>query len=252
MGYPLLLFLAAQRLGACGEELLPGSLTQHVVVVVADIDVDGVVAVCTADTIHKWQVHHLGMLAQPPDVGFIACQTGAVDAALLTGANADSLAIFHIANAVALCVFQCDKRNHQVTTSSLGKILVLCGDVFKKGGGVKLYFIATLFKGDAKDLFALKGLRNIVGVYLDDVVGALPLGTQDFHRFGGEVGGYHAIAYLTLQQCGCHCIAGVAQCHKITVATHAVGTTGTGVSTSYGRKFLLDVIYEINLAKSVA
>ena len=55
LGYPFLLFLACEHLGLLLEELLPCAIAQHVVVVVGDIHVDGVVTVCTADIVNEGQ-----------------------------------------------------------------------------------------------------------------------------------------------------------------------------------------------------
>ena len=52
---PGLLLLAAERLGFLGEELLPFSFGKDVHVVVADVDVDGVVAVGAANARHEGQ-----------------------------------------------------------------------------------------------------------------------------------------------------------------------------------------------------
>ena len=61
--YPCFLLFHRQHFGLLLEELLPGAVAQHVVVVLGDIHVDGVVAVCTADIVHEGQIHHLRMLA---------------------------------------------------------------------------------------------------------------------------------------------------------------------------------------------
>ena len=45
LGYPLALLLAGEGFGLVLEELLPGALAEHVVALVADVDIDGVVAV---------------------------------------------------------------------------------------------------------------------------------------------------------------------------------------------------------------
>ena len=63
LGYPSGFLLACQRLRTLGEELLPSAVGQHVVVVVADIDIDGVVAVGAADARHEGQAHHFRVLA---------------------------------------------------------------------------------------------------------------------------------------------------------------------------------------------
>ena len=107
--YPGLLLFATEGLWLLGEELLPLAFGKDIHVVIADIDINRVVAVCATDAGDEGQGHHLRVLAEPPDVGLAACQTCAVDAALLTGSDADGLSVLHIANAVGLCVFQAQR-----------------------------------------------------------------------------------------------------------------------------------------------
>ena len=61
--------------------------------VVADVHINGVVAVGLGNIVTEGQVQHLVHVAQLPVVGLLARQTGAVDAALLAGAHADGLAV---------------------------------------------------------------------------------------------------------------------------------------------------------------
>ena len=63
LGNPGFLLFHRQHLGLSLEELLPGTVAKYIVVFVfRDIHIDGVVAICSADTIHKRQIHHLRML----------------------------------------------------------------------------------------------------------------------------------------------------------------------------------------------
>ena len=78
--------------------ILPCAIGQDVLVFIGEIDINGIVAVGTADVVHKLQAQSLGMLAQPPVIRFVPCQSGTVDAALLSGANADGLSILYIAD----------------------------------------------------------------------------------------------------------------------------------------------------------
>ena len=101
LGNPLFLLSQGQHLGLLGEELLPGSVAQHVVVLVLrDVNVDGVVAIGTTDTLLERQAHHLRMLAQPPNISLVASQTGTVDTALLTSTDTDGLAVLDVADRV--------------------------------------------------------------------------------------------------------------------------------------------------------
>ena len=89
LGDPIFLFLLCQHIGLHFEGVLPHAFGQHVVVLVGDIDVDGVIPVRAADVVYELQPQNLGVLTQPPDIRLVARQTGAVDAALLAGTYAD-------------------------------------------------------------------------------------------------------------------------------------------------------------------
>ena len=160
LGYPLFLFCQRQHLGLFGEELLPGTVAQHIVVLVLrDVHINGVVAVGTADALLEGQCKHLRMLAQPPDVGLVASQTGAMDAALLSGTNADGLSVLDVAYRVRLGVLQRDKCNNQVALGLGRERLVLGGDILKQGRVVQLAFVASLFEGPANALLGLDGCK---------------------------------------------------------------------------------------------
>ena len=113
LGYPFLLLLTGQRLGAGDEELLPCAVAEHVVVIIRDIHVDSIIAVGTANLLNPRKIEHTGMLAQPPNVSLVAGKAGTVNAALLTGTDADGLTVLDIANGVALRVFQRARRDYR-------------------------------------------------------------------------------------------------------------------------------------------
>ena len=76
---PCAFFFACQHFRFFCEELLPYSVCQYIVVIFADVDVDSVVAVCTADLFNPWQVQYFRMLAQIPDVCLVSCKASTVD-----------------------------------------------------------------------------------------------------------------------------------------------------------------------------
>ena len=149
------------------------------------------------------------MLTQPPDVSFVACQACTVDAALLSGTNADGLTVLDVANGVGLGVFQGNQGDDEVALSLWCEGLVLCGDVLKQGRVIQLDFITTLFKGYAEALLTLNGLGFVCRINLDDIIGTLTLVLEYLDGFSCEVGSNDTITYLTLQQKGCRSIAGV-------------------------------------------
>ena len=103
---PCAFFLSGQRFRFFGKEVFPNAVCQHIHIIVRDVHVDGVVAVCSADVLFKWQVEHLLMLTQIPDVCLVACQSGAVDSGLLTCADTDGWTVFDVADRVGLGVFE--------------------------------------------------------------------------------------------------------------------------------------------------
>ena len=102
---PSLFLFASQRFRFFGEEVFPYAVSQYILIIIGDVNVDGVVAVGTTDAVLKRQSQYLRILAQPPDISFTACQTSAVYAGLLAGADANSLTVFYVANGVGLSIF---------------------------------------------------------------------------------------------------------------------------------------------------
>ena len=200
--------------------------------VVRDIDIDGVVTVGPADTIDERQCHHLRMLAQPPDISLVSCQTGTVDTTLLTSTDTDGLSVLDIADRVTLCIFQGDECNDQVALGISGEHLVLSGDVLEQCGVIQFDLITSLLEGDAEHLLALHGLRNIVGVDLNHIIGSLALLSENLQSLFGITRSNHTVGNLTLQQRGGNCITGIRQSNEVTIGAHTVGTTGTSIGTS--------------------
>ena len=92
-----------------GEELFPYTLGQYIHAIVRDVHVDGVVPVGAADIRPERQSQNLRMLAEMPDVRLVPSQAGAMDAALLTSAHPDGLAVLGVADGIRLGVFQGDE-----------------------------------------------------------------------------------------------------------------------------------------------
>ena len=100
---PGLLVTFGQALGPFGEVVLPDAIGANVLLVAVDVAVDHVVAIRTAQIGTELQTQRLGMLTQEPGIGLGTRQTGAVDAALLTGADADGLSVIGEANGTPRC-----------------------------------------------------------------------------------------------------------------------------------------------------
>ena len=249
-GDPSLLFLRGQDLGADLKGVLPHAVGQHVLILVGGVDVNGVVPVRAADVVHELQTQHLGMLAQIPVVRLLACQTGAVDAALLACAHADGLTVLHVADGVGLGVFQSDEGHDHVDLGSLRKLLVFRDDVGQHLP-VDHKVIAALLEGDAEHILVLRGGGDVVRVDLDHVVAALLLGFQNFQRLVGIAGGDDAVGYLALEVLGGGGVADVGESGPVTVGAQAVSTPGADIGAGDGRE-LGGVIHEVDLPVHLA
>ena len=125
MAQVLFLLFGGQRRGLLGKGLGPDIVANDILRGVADVNINGVVPVGLCHIIAERQVEHLVHVAQLPVVGFLAGQTGAVDAALLAGAHADGLTIIGVAHAVGL------GKAHTVILSShiLSEVQAVCQQV---------------------------------------------------------------------------------------------------------------------------
>ena len=244
-GDPGGLLLAGEDLGPLGEPLLPLALGQHVVVLVGDVDVDRVVAVGATDAVGELEPEHLGVLAQVPGVGLVACEARAVDAALLAGAHADGLAVLHVADGVGLRVLERDQAHDHVDLGVVGDVLVLGHDVGQQVA-VDPEEVVPLLEGDAEDVLGLLGAADVVGVDLDDVVGALLLLGEDLERLGRVAGGDDAVGDLVLDVAGGARVAGLGEGRPVAVGAHAVGAAGADVGAGDRRELAL-VIHEVDL-----
>ena len=241
---PLKPFLAREGCGPGREELLPLSVSQHVVRVVAGVHVNRVVAVGPLDSVHEWQLKHAGALAQPPLVGLVPGQAGAVDAALLSRAYSDGLPVLDVADGVGLGVFQDNQRDEEIVNLFLGQVLVLGDDVLE-AVRVQLDEVVPLLEAHAEDLLALDFRRNIVLVHLDDAVAALLLCLEDFKRVRVVAGGDDAVGDFLLYEEGRRKVAVVGQGDEVPEGGHPVRTAGTGIGAGERGK-LRSLIDEVN------
>ena len=226
----LFLFLRGQGCGLLGEGLGPDIVADDILGGVTDIHINGIVAVGLGDIVTEGQVQHLVHVAQLPIVGLLACQTGAVDAALLAGTHADGLTACGVADTVGLGVFQGDKGNDQVPLLLLGHALVLGDPVGQHGVGVDGQLVAALLKGDAVHLLVFHRGGLVVGVNGHHIVVALFLAGQNGQSLRLITGGNDAVRDLMLDElCGGH-IADIGEGDPVAKGGHTVSTAGTGVS----------------------
>ena len=233
LGDPVLFLLLGEHVGLYLEGVLPHALGQHVVVLLGDVQVDGVVPVGAADAVHELEAQHLRVLAQPPDVRLVARQPGAVDAALLARAHAKGLSALDVAHRVGLGVFQRDEGQQHIVLGLLGQIAVFGDDIFQHLL-VNRQIIVPLLEGDAEDAPPLDGGGGIIGVDLHHVVAAFALGFEDFQRLVGVAGGDDAVGHLQGQEPGGVGVAGVGQCRPVAEGAQTVGAPGPDVGAGNG------------------
>ena len=184
---PCPLLLCSKYSGLLCEECFPLAVRKNIHVILAHVQVDGVVSVGSADALLEGKSEHLGRLAQIPVVGLAAGKSRAVDPGLLSGADADSLSALYIAYGVGLCVLKSDQRDRHIVAGRLRKLFVLCHDVCKQRI-VDDQFISARLEGNAEHLLLLESGRLIVGVDLQDAVIALFLLSEDLKCFRLIVG----------------------------------------------------------------
>ena len=68
---PSLLFSTSQRLWLFGEEVFPNAIGQNILVVIGNININGIIAIRTTNALFKGQCQHLRVLAQPPNVSLV-------------------------------------------------------------------------------------------------------------------------------------------------------------------------------------
>ena len=98
-----------------------------------------------------------------------------MDAALLSGTDADGLSVLHIAHAVALGVLEDDEGDDEISLGLITEVLVFCWDIREERIIVKLDVIAPLLEGNAENLSPCDGCGNVIWIYLDDIISAFAL-----------------------------------------------------------------------------
>ena len=190
------------------------------------------------------------MLPQHPVVCLIASQSDAVHPGLLSGADANCLAVLDIANRVGLGVLQGNQRDQQIHASLFRQILVLRDDILQLRL-VQLEEVMALLKDYTKDFSPLLKLGNIIGVNLHHIVVALFLGLEDGQRLLGITGGNDAVRNLSLQIGGGGSITHIRERGPVAIGAEAISAPGPNVSASNRSQFLIR-FYEIDLLLHIA
>lgn len=127
--------------------------------------VNGVGFVRALHTGFEVQREYTRMKARPKVIGLAARETRAVDAGLLTGAQADNHAIVRVADAVGLGVLESNGGDDEVT-KGIGRERRGCGDNVAETLGIDLGVVATLLQMEAVDLARFRGGRHVSRVHL--------------------------------------------------------------------------------------
>ena len=102
---PVLFFFAGKNRRFFRKNALPGAVREDIVIFVAQVYVDRVVAVRASHGVLKRQAKRRGTLPQIPAISFISGEAGAMDARLLSRADTDRLSVLRVANGIRLGVF---------------------------------------------------------------------------------------------------------------------------------------------------
>jgi hypothetical protein len=121
--HPRLLLLLVQLQTLDGvKERLPLLLLSALEHLAGDEQVDGVGLVCAFGALLEGEGEDAGVVAEPPEVGFRPGETGAVDARLLAGAEADDGAVLGVCDRVGLGVLEGEGGHDQVGYGRFGEL----------------------------------------------------------------------------------------------------------------------------------
>ena len=75
---PFLLFSLSEHLRLYLECVLPYALSQYIIMLVRNVNVDSVISVRTSYVVNELKSQNLWVLSEPPDVSLVSCQSCAV------------------------------------------------------------------------------------------------------------------------------------------------------------------------------
>ena len=164
------------------------------------------------------------MLPQQPVIRLLPCQTRAVDAALLTRADANRLTVLGVADGIRLRVFEHNQRHNQVALGIRRQVVIRGHEVVQQIL-INHKFIAPLLERDAEHLLVLNGRGTVGRVNLNNIVIALLLHFQQRQRLVGVARGDDAVGHLALEVTGRVGIApGFLPGHREKTGRQSVGT----------------------------
>ena len=135
-------------------------------------------------------------------------------AGLLSGADADGLSVFHVADRIGLGIFQRNEGDLHVHQGIRGDLFVGGHHIGQKFI-IDVQLVAALLESDAVDLFSLQRSRYVIRIDLDHIVISLFLLFQDLQRFVCISGGNDAVGHFALDQLRGICVADIGKSDKI-------------------------------------
>lgn len=215
----------------------------------ADEQVNGIALVRALGALLPLDAEHALVEAHPPVVGLVTRKTGAVNARLLAGAEADDLAVDGVADRVALRVLEGDGGDAEVAGGALGQGAVLGGDYCSERLGRDFDIVAVLLQVDAVDGTGLGWAGVVFGVNLKDEVLAALLLAEDLESGVLVAGGNDTVRDFLGDDAGSGDVNDVAEGNNVAKAAHAISTTGASVGLSQSRGLnALDIVDHVDLA----
>ena len=160
--------LGGERRGHALEHGLPLHALTALEHLAADEEVDRVRLLRALDALLERQGQHARVVPQPPQVRLVACETRAVDARLLAGADADDRSAVCVRYAVRLCELESEGRDDEVGQGLARELDVgeLNGRLWKIGSAHLLVFCHDVLKEFGIDYRVVASLLKVDTVYL--------------------------------------------------------------------------------------
>ncbi len=233
-----------QGFGLLRKCLAPDIIADDIFRCFAQININGVVAVGFGNIVAERQIQHFRHMAQLPVVGFLSGKPRAVNAALLSGADTDNLAVLYIANAVGLCVFQGNQRKYEIAFLRVGQCFVFGYNVFQHAA-VDFQVVSSLLERDAVHLLVFQGNGHVIGIDLHHVVIAAFFGFQDFQSFRLITRRDDSVSNFIFDYFSRGHVARIGKRNPVAETAHAVGAAGARVGTGQRGElyFGIDVIH---------
>ena len=169
-----------------------------------------------------------------PYIGLISRKTSTMYSGLLSCAYSYSLSVNCIAYRVWLSILKRNERYNQISRGRLRNFFIFCNNIIKE---FFIYFkiISSLLKCNTENLFYFSLVRDIIRVYLNNIIASFSFWFKYFKRFICIAGSYYSVRNLSFYYGSCSFIANIAESNKIPKWWHSVRTSCPCVCASNGR-----------------